>query len=575
MKVLFLGASGSIGSEALRQCLSHPKITSVVAFVRRALPSDHPKLQTVMIKDFLKWSDDILLPHVDAAAMICAMGSYRGNVNVDIEYPLAFQTALATLLEKQPKREPFRFIHLSGKWVVQEQDAKLWVNDYPRKLKGLYEIRSLEVAKEHAHVWKAWMLRPGGVITQRMRVPGYLAQVLLGDDYVIKNEELDMGSCNILTWLDTIPFYRPSTSEPKAKRLKTSHALSPRRLPTPPHDTMSSPTKRPRSVSDDGSDGLSQSFVEDDVTPKAPKRRGRLYHDISSASDVSSRSGRSSTSKASSPSKQQRDAAGEDTGYRVVSIERYEDWQPESLKEMRRVLENIDRGNRIVPASRKDEFRKTRFPEISFFDAASESSLPSGVDWRWPGMSWVDRIFDRAADYLEENEAEAGWNADIHAPILSWVFRKEELEPQFLDYMYCTSTQISSMYKPNKSKSKLVDYCIYMQPGRDSAEQAAIDKIRYRDRPSKSINHVDSGLLNKHPIVMSVETKRDGEDYTNAINQMATWHSAQLRSLCYTPQGPTRELSHIEFLPGIIVQGHDWNFVATIQRDVFRALDTN
>ncbi|KAI1025171.1 hypothetical protein LB505_009458 [Fusarium chuoi] len=107
-----------------------------------------------------------------------------------MEYPLAFQTAFAAILEKQPKREPFRFIHLSGKWVVQEQDAKLWVNDYPRKLKGLYEIRSLEVAKEHAEVWKAWMLRPGGVITQRMRVPGYLAQVLLGDDYVIKNEEL-------------------------------------------------------------------------------------------------------------------------------------------------------------------------------------------------------------------------------------------------------------------------------------------------------------------------------------------------------------------------------------------------
>jgi hypothetical protein len=54
----------------------------------------------------------------------------------------------------------------------------------------LYELRSLEFAKEHAAVWKAWMLRPGGVITKRMRVPGYLAQLLLGDDYVIRNEEL-------------------------------------------------------------------------------------------------------------------------------------------------------------------------------------------------------------------------------------------------------------------------------------------------------------------------------------------------------------------------------------------------
>ncbi|KAF4425275.1 hypothetical protein F53441_14158, partial [Fusarium austroafricanum] len=166
-----------------------------------------------------------------------------------------------------------------------------------------------------------------------------------------------MGPCNILAWLDTIPPHRSSSStiEPKAKRLKTSHEPSPGRLPTPPRDTMSSPTKRPRSVSDDGSDYLSQYFVEDEMTPKAPKRRGRLYHDISSASEASSNSRHSSRSKASSPSKQQRDAAGEEAGYQVVSIERYEDWQPESLKEMRRILEDIAHGIRIIPASRRDE----------------------------------------------------------------------------------------------------------------------------------------------------------------------------------------------------------------------------
>lgn len=73
MKVLFLGATGSIGGEALRQCLAHPKITSVVAFVRRQLPADvrdNPKVQTVMVKDFAVWPEDVLLPHVDAAAMV-------------------------------------------------------------------------------------------------------------------------------------------------------------------------------------------------------------------------------------------------------------------------------------------------------------------------------------------------------------------------------------------------------------------------------------------------------------------------------------------------------------------------
>ncbi|KIL86108.1 hypothetical protein FAVG1_10504 [Fusarium avenaceum] len=145
MKVLFLGATGSIGGEALRQCLAHPKITSVVAFVRRQLPDDvrdHPKVQTVMVKDFAVWPEDVLLPHVDAAAMVCAMGSYTGNVNVDMEYPFAFQVAFAPLLKKQPNRPRFRFIHLSGLFVIQDQKAKLWVNDFPRKLKASAQFHS-------------------------------------------------------------------------------------------------------------------------------------------------------------------------------------------------------------------------------------------------------------------------------------------------------------------------------------------------------------------------------------------------------------------------------------------------
>ncbi|EKJ74216.1 hypothetical protein FPSE_05513 [Fusarium pseudograminearum CS3096] len=198
MKILFIGASGSIGGEALRQCLAHPQVTSIVCFVRRPLPSDvsdNPKLQSVMIKDFSVWPEEVLLPHVDAAAMIwyvssVAMGSYRGNVRVDMEYPLAFQSAFAPLLEKQPKRPRFRFIHLSGKFVIQDQDAKLWVNDYPRKLKGLCEVRSRELAEEHASVWRALVLRPGGVVTQKMMIPGLIARAILGNDWVVLNPEL-------------------------------------------------------------------------------------------------------------------------------------------------------------------------------------------------------------------------------------------------------------------------------------------------------------------------------------------------------------------------------------------------
>lgn len=73
MKVLVVGGTGMVGGEELTQCLAHPSITKVVAFVRRDLPdhvSNHHKLDTVLIEDFATWPEDVLMAHSDAAAMI-------------------------------------------------------------------------------------------------------------------------------------------------------------------------------------------------------------------------------------------------------------------------------------------------------------------------------------------------------------------------------------------------------------------------------------------------------------------------------------------------------------------------
>lgn len=73
MKILITGASGFIGGEALTQCLNHPKVSNVVAFVRRDLPAelqDNPKLECVVIKDFAEWPIDVLEQHADAEGMI-------------------------------------------------------------------------------------------------------------------------------------------------------------------------------------------------------------------------------------------------------------------------------------------------------------------------------------------------------------------------------------------------------------------------------------------------------------------------------------------------------------------------
>jgi FlaA1/EpsC-like NDP-sugar epimerase len=73
MKVLITGATGTIGKEALVQCLIHPQITSVVAISRRELPAEFmakSKLKTILIKDFTVSPEATLESIKDADAMI-------------------------------------------------------------------------------------------------------------------------------------------------------------------------------------------------------------------------------------------------------------------------------------------------------------------------------------------------------------------------------------------------------------------------------------------------------------------------------------------------------------------------
>ena len=60
MKVILTGSTGTVGSAVLQRCLSHPKITSVVALTRRPLDVQDPKLNNIIHKDFLKYDEKVI-----------------------------------------------------------------------------------------------------------------------------------------------------------------------------------------------------------------------------------------------------------------------------------------------------------------------------------------------------------------------------------------------------------------------------------------------------------------------------------------------------------------------------------
>lgn len=93
MKLMIVGASGLVGREVLALALANPTVDAVIAPVRRALATTHPKLHAPLV-DF-----DALPPDAawwNADAVVCTLGTTRRNAGseqafrrVDHDYPLA------------------------------------------------------------------------------------------------------------------------------------------------------------------------------------------------------------------------------------------------------------------------------------------------------------------------------------------------------------------------------------------------------------------------------------------------------------------------------------------------------
>lgn len=74
MKLIVAGSTGFVGTEVVRQALSHPAVTSVVALARRATPVppdvNASKLKSTICEDFEHYSDSVKADLAGADACI-------------------------------------------------------------------------------------------------------------------------------------------------------------------------------------------------------------------------------------------------------------------------------------------------------------------------------------------------------------------------------------------------------------------------------------------------------------------------------------------------------------------------
>lgn len=138
-----------------------------------------------------------------------------------------------------------------------------------------------------------------------------------------------------------------------------------------------------------------------------------------------------------------------------------------------------------------------------------------------------------------------------------------------------TTAQIYPAYvlwSDDRRHETRVDFCFVIEP-HSSDHHRSIAKA-LKAEPHGSINHTDHTPVFDTPISISIETKRSDGTWGDAVYQMSTLftaHWARLQSACPSatttaeredPGNTGIQQYRPICLPGIIIQGHDWMFVA-------------
>ncbi|KAK4110896.1 hypothetical protein N656DRAFT_790777 [Canariomyces notabilis] len=178
MKLVVAGSTGFLAGEIIRQALSNPTITSVVALGRRPAPepqnagpsADASKLKSVILENFdTEYSESVKkeLSGADACIWTIAItpSQYRSFpweqvVKVCRDYALRGVETISQL-PRDGQGKPFRFVYVSGNNAERDPNKKpMILGDYCL-MRGEAEARILEYASKSNGTVEACIAKPG------------------------------------------------------------------------------------------------------------------------------------------------------------------------------------------------------------------------------------------------------------------------------------------------------------------------------------------------------------------------------------------------------------------------------
>jgi len=163
MKLLITGATGMVGSELLRQAIIDDDVSSIITLTRKPLDIPHPKLKTIIHKDFLDYS---ALGSLFADCDVCAwcLGVSQLQVSKEEYNEITYDYTMAAAKAMLAVNPKISFVFVSGEGADQTGKARTLFG----RVKGKAEKDLMELPFE-----KLIIVRPAGIqpITKNSRAP--------------------------------------------------------------------------------------------------------------------------------------------------------------------------------------------------------------------------------------------------------------------------------------------------------------------------------------------------------------------------------------------------------------------
>ena len=151
MKIIITGATGTAGSEVLRQALADPGISEVLVLSRRPLDVTGAKLKTALLNDFLDYSA-VAPQFAGYDACLWCLGISQTEVSKQDYEIITYDYTLAAARAMQACGDGFRFCFLSGRGADSAEKSSILF----ARVKGRTENALTRLGRP-----RTWHFRPG------------------------------------------------------------------------------------------------------------------------------------------------------------------------------------------------------------------------------------------------------------------------------------------------------------------------------------------------------------------------------------------------------------------------------